>query len=88
MGQSFHDFARMAIKVCAASRIVFWALARIFVSSAKAVAPSKKALTLANQGFSFGAGEMNRTPDLLITKDSRESPLSGEGQFVPGVFNV
>jgi hypothetical protein len=28
---------------------------------------NKKALTLANQGFSFGAGEMNRTPDLLIT---------------------
>ena len=48
----------------------------------------KKALTLANQGFSFGAGEMNRTPDLLITKASRESPLSGESWFVPGVFNV
>ena len=29
----------------------------------------KKALTLANQGFSFGAGEMNRTPDLLITNE-------------------
>ena len=28
---------------------------------------NKKALTLANQGFLFGAGEMNRTPDLLIT---------------------
>jgi hypothetical protein len=27
----------------------------------------KKALTLANQGFLSGAGEMNRTPDLLIT---------------------
>jgi hypothetical protein len=32
-------------------------------------ASSKKALTLANQGFSFGAGEMNRTPDLLITNE-------------------
>ena len=30
---------------------------------------NKKALTLANQGFSFGAGEMNRTPDLLITNE-------------------
>ena len=30
---------------------------------------NKKALTLANQGFLFGAGEMNRTPDLLITND-------------------
>ena len=29
----------------------------------------KKALTLANQGFLFGAGEMNRTPDLLITNE-------------------
>ena len=29
----------------------------------------KKPLTLANQGLSFGAGEMNRTPDLLITND-------------------
>ena len=29
----------------------------------------KKALNLANQGFSFGAGEMNRTPDLLITNE-------------------
>ena len=31
---------------------------------------NKKALTLANQGFLFGAGEMNRTPDLLITNSS------------------
>jgi hypothetical protein len=31
--------------------------------------PMKKALTLVNQGFSFGAGEMNRTPDLLITNE-------------------
>ena len=30
---------------------------------------NKKALTLANQGFLFGAGEMNRTPYLLITND-------------------
>ena len=30
---------------------------------------NKKALTLANQGFLFGAGEMNRTLDLLITND-------------------
>ena len=30
---------------------------------------NKKALTLANQGLLFGAGEMNRTPDLLITND-------------------
>ena len=30
---------------------------------------NKKALTLANQGPSFGAGEMNRTPDLLITNE-------------------
>ena len=30
---------------------------------------NKKALTLANQGFLFGAGEMNRTPDLLITNE-------------------
>ena len=30
-------------------------------------ATCKKPLTLANQGLSFGAGEMNRTPDLLIT---------------------
>ncbi len=29
----------------------------------------KKPLTLANQGLSFGAGEMNRTPDLLITNE-------------------
>jgi hypothetical protein len=29
----------------------------------------KKALNLANQGFLFGAGEMNRTPDLLITNE-------------------
>jgi hypothetical protein len=35
----------------------------------------KKALTLANQGFSFGAGEMNRTPDLLITKAGRAHSL-------------
>ena len=33
---------------------------------------NKKALTLANQGFLFGAGEMNRTPDLLITNDRCE----------------
>lgn len=32
-------------------------------------AANEKALTLANQGFSFGAGEMNRTPDLLITNE-------------------
>ena len=31
---------------------------------------NKKALTLANQGLLFGAGEMNRTPDLLITNSS------------------
>ncbi len=31
--------------------------------------PMKKALTIANQGFLFGAGEMNRTPDLLITNE-------------------
>jgi hypothetical protein len=31
--------------------------------------PMKKALTLANQGFLSGAGEMNRTPDLLITNE-------------------
>ncbi|WP_168162368.1 hypothetical protein [Acidovorax sp. KKS102] len=36
----------------------------------------EKALTLANQGFLFGAGEMNRTPDLLITND-------GIGEFAP-----
>ena len=30
---------------------------------------NKKALTLANQGLLFGAGEMNRTPDLLITNE-------------------
>ena len=30
---------------------------------------NKKALNLANQGLLFGAGEMNRTPDLLITND-------------------
>lgn len=29
----------------------------------------KKPLILANQGLSFGAGEMNRTPDLLITNE-------------------
>ena len=29
----------------------------------------KKALILGNQGFPFGAGEMNRTPDLLITNE-------------------
>jgi hypothetical protein len=29
----------------------------------------KKALTLASQGFLLGAGEMNRTPDLLITNE-------------------
>ena len=29
----------------------------------------EKALTLANQGFLSGAGEMNRTPDLLITNE-------------------
>ncbi len=29
----------------------------------------KKPLNLANQGPSFGAGEMNRTPDLLITNE-------------------
>ena len=33
-------------------------------------ATCKKPLTLANQGLSFGAGEMNRTPDLLITNSS------------------
>ena len=33
---------------------------------------NKKALTLANQGLLFGAGEMNRTPDLLITNDRCE----------------
>ena len=31
---------------------------------------SKKALILANQGLSFGAGDMNRTRDLLITNSS------------------
>ena len=31
----------------------------------------KKALTHPNQGFSFGAGEMNRTPDLLITNEMK-----------------
>ena len=31
---------------------------------------NKQALTLANQGCLFGAGEMNRTPDLLITNSS------------------
>ena len=30
---------------------------------------NKKALNLANQGLLFGAGEMNRTPDLLITNE-------------------
>jgi hypothetical protein len=30
---------------------------------------TEKALNLANQGFLFGAGEMNRTPDLLITNE-------------------
>ena len=29
----------------------------------------KKPLFLAKQRLSFGAGEMNRTPDLLITND-------------------
>jgi len=28
----------------------------------------KKPLTMTARGVSFGAGEMNRTPDLLITK--------------------
>lgn len=32
-------------------------------------ADKKKPLNLANQGFLFGAGEMNRTPDLLITNE-------------------
>ena len=32
----------------------------------------KKPLTLANQGLSFGAGEMNRTPDLLITNSGSD----------------
>ena len=36
---------------------------------------NKKALTLANQGFLFGAGEMNRTRDLLITTDRCEQFL-------------
>ena len=31
--------------------------------------PCKKSLILANQGLLFGAGEMNRTPDLLITNE-------------------
>jgi hypothetical protein len=48
----------------------------------------KKPLTLANQGLSFGAGEMNRTPDLLITKAFRKAVLSGAGWFVPVVFNL
>ena len=30
---------------------------------------NKKALIRKNQGFLFGAGEMNRTPDLLITNE-------------------
>ena len=30
---------------------------------------AKKPLTFANQGLSYGAGEMNRTPDLLITNE-------------------
>lgn len=29
----------------------------------------KKPLTMTARGFSFGAGEMNRTPDLLITNE-------------------
>lgn len=32
-------------------------------------AANEKPLHLAIQGFSFGAGEMNRTPDLLITNE-------------------
>ena len=33
------------------------------------VSHMKKPLTLAIQGLSFGAGEMNRTPVLLITNE-------------------
>ena len=29
----------------------------------------KKPLTMTAKGFKFGAGEMNRTPDLLITNE-------------------
>lgn len=42
---------------------------RCAIKICAATPPCKKPLTLANQGLSFGAGEMNRTPDLLITNE-------------------
>lgn len=46
----------------------------------------KKPLTLSNQGFFiFGAGEMNRTPDLLITNELlyRLSYTGEELNYIP-----
>ena len=46
----------------------------------------KKPQTLANQGPSFGAGEMNRTPDLLITNELLYR-LSYTGFFLNSAFD-
>jgi hypothetical protein len=50
------------------TKLVMGEVAAIAPSTSESSA-SKKPLTLANQGLSFGAGEMNRTPDLLITNE-------------------
>lgn len=63
---------------------------RLCLGSAEAGWPctraKKKPLTLANQGFFlFGAGEMNRTPDLLITNELlyRLSYTGEELNYIP-----
>ena len=45
---------------------------------------TKKPLIFANQGLLFGAGEMNRTPDLLITNELLyRLSYTGEGVIIP-----
>lgn len=45
----------------------------------------QKPLTLANQGLSFGAGDMNRTRDLLITNELlyRLSYTGEDSHYIP-----
>ena len=45
----------------------------------------QKPLTLANQGLSFGAGDMNRTRDLLITNELlyRLSYSGEDSHYIP-----
>ena len=42
---------------------------KLIIATELRVSYMKKPLTMTARGVSFGAGEMNRTPDLLITNE-------------------